>query len=281
ETETRTALSSGIIRGSLYQTAIRAGLSDKLIMELAEIFGWDIDFALDIRPGDRFAIVYEEQYLDGDKVGDGHILAAEFTNRGKNYRAVRYTTPSGKVHYYTPEGKTMRQAFLRTPVDFRRISSHFQPKRWHPVLGVKRPHMGTDYAAPTGTPIKAAGDGVVAFIGRKGGYGNAIILQHGKRYSTLYGHMSGFAESLKRGSKVEQGQVIGYVGMTGLATGPHLHYEFRIDGRHVNPVTVELPGQMPMPEEYRADFRRQTAGAVNQLDNYVRLAQGPRGREGT
>ncbi|MDQ2695440.1 MAG: peptidoglycan DD-metalloendopeptidase family protein [Pseudomonadota bacterium] len=270
EIEKRTAFSAGTITRSLYQTAVAAGLSDPVIMSLTEIFGWDIDFALDIRPGDSFSIVYEEDYVDGKKLGDGDILAAEFTNRGKVYRAVRYTDPSGVSRYYTPAGRSMRQAFLRSPVDFRRISSHFQPNRWHPILGVKRPHMGVDYAAASGTPVRAAGDGKVVFVGRKGGYGNTIILQHGRRYATLYGHLSRFYGSLRLGQQVQQGDVIGYVGMTGLATGPHLHYEFRVDGQHIDPVTAQLPDAEPIDPAYYKDFRKKSRRLVAQLDVFKR-----------
>jgi murein DD-endopeptidase MepM/ murein hydrolase activator NlpD len=270
EIEKRTAFSTGIIRNSLYQSAAGAGMSDRLIIEFAEIFGWDIDFAHDIHPGDSFSVIFEEDYVAGEKLGDGDILAAEFTHRNKTYRAIRYTNPVGDTHYYTPEGRAMRQAFLRSPVDFRRISSHFRPQRWHPVLGIKRPHKGVDYAAPTGTPIKASGDGIVTFIGKKGGYGNTIILQHDQRYTTLYAHMSGFTKGLRKGGRVEQGDIIGYVGMTGLATGPHLHYEFRVDGVHMNPVTVELPGAPPLDKSYLADFRKKTTHLTAQLDIYSR-----------
>lgn len=270
ETEKRTAFSTGIITNSLYQSALEAGMSDRLIMEFAEIFGWDIDFAHDIHRGDSFSVIFEEDYVAGEKLGDGNILAAEFIHRGKTYRTIRYTNPLGNTHYYTPEGRAMRQAFLRSPVDFRRISSHFRPQRWHPVLGVKRPHKGVDYAAPTGTPIKASGDGIVAFIGKKGGYGNTIILQHDQRYTTLYAHMSGFTKGLRRGERVKQGDIIGYVGMTGLATGPHLHYEFRVDGVHMNPVTVKLPGAPPLDRNYLADFRKKTTHLIAQLDIYSR-----------
>ena len=270
EIEKRTAFSTGTIKRSLYQSALEAGLSDRLIMELVEIFGWDIDFALNIRPGDSFTVIYEEHYLAGEKLGSGNILAAEFINQDKPYRAVRYTDVQGATHYYTPEGRSMRQAFLRSPVDFRRISSHFQPNRLHPVLGIRRPHMGVDYAAATGTPIKASGAGKVEFIGKKGGYGNTIILQHGNRYTTLYAHMSGFNQQLRKSSQVKQGDIIGYVGMTGLASGPHLHYEFRINGVHVDPVTAKLPGAPPIEPRYKADFRKHSEALVTQLDVYQR-----------
>ncbi|MDD3447927.1 MAG: peptidoglycan DD-metalloendopeptidase family protein [Gammaproteobacteria bacterium] len=266
--ETRVGHSAGDISDSLYQSAQRAGLSDALIMELAGIFGWDVDFALDIREGDSFAVSFEQRFLDGEWVRDGDILAAEFVNQGRVYQAVRYTDASGHTDYYTPEGLSMRKAFLRAPVDFRRISSRFTRERFHPVLGKKRPHQGVDYAAATGTPIWAAGDGKVVFAGRKGGYGNAVILQHGEKYSTLYGHMSRFGKGIRSGTRVRQGQVIGYVGATGLATGPHLHYEFRVDGVHRNPLTVKLPEAEPIKAAYRADFLGHAKRTIAQLDTY-------------
>lgn len=275
--ERRIAHTMAVIDSSFYVAGVEAGLSDRVIMELAHIFGWDIDFALDIRGGDSFAVVYEELYRDGEKVRDGEILAVEFINQGERFRAVRYTDPEGETAYYTPEGKSMRKAFLRTPLNFAYVSSDFNPDRLHPILGYKRPHMGTDYAARTGTPIKAAGDGRIIHLGRKGGYGNAIVIKHGSRYSTLYGHMSDFRDGLHEGDYVKQGQVIGYVGSSGLATGPHLHYEFRINGEHVNPRTVKLPDADPIPEELRADFETQTAPRLAQLKTVANtmLAQRP------
>ncbi len=263
--ETRIASASGRIDSSLFLSGMQAGLSDNLIMELAGIFGWDIDFALDIRAGDRFTLLYEEQYLDGEKLRDGAVLAAEFTNRGKTYRALRYTDPRGRSDYYSPDGRSMRKAFLRTPVDFTRISSRFG-SRFHPTLKKKKNHHGVDYAAPTGTPIKAAGDGKIVFRGRKGGYGNTVIIQHGGKYSTLYAHMSRFKPKLRSGSRVRQGQTIGYVGSTGRSTGPHLHYEFRVNGVHRNPLTVRLPDAAPIQAKYRADFLAKTRVLISQLD---------------
>ncbi len=265
ELETRIATASGVIRSSLFLAGMDAGLSDNLIMELAGIFGWDVDFALDIRQGDRFTLLYEEKYLDGEKIRDGDILAAEFTNRGKTYRALRYTDASGRSDYYTPDGKSMRKAFIRTPVDFTRISSRFG-KRYHPTLKKRKDHRGVDYAAPHGTPIKAAGDGKIVHIGRKGGYGKTIIIQHGGKYSTLYAHMSNYNRKLRHGARVKQGQIIGYVGSTGRSTGPHLHYEFRVNGVHRNPLTVKLPTAAPIQAKYRADFLAKTRVLVSQLD---------------
>ncbi len=260
-----TAYGGGTIKNSLFLSAKRAGLSEKLTMELAYIFGWDIDFVLDIRSGDEFFVVYEELYLDGELKGTGHIISAEFVNQGKTYQAVRYTDSSGKVNYYTPDGHSMRKAFLRTPVNFSRISSGFNLKRKHPVLHTVRAHRGVDYAAPTGTPVKASGDGKITLRGRKGGYGRTVVIQHGTKYSTLYAHLSSYKSGLKTGSRVRQGQVIGYVGQSGLATGPHLHYEFRVNGVHRNPLTVKLPQADPVPAREKSRFTELTTPLVSQM----------------
>lgn len=264
--EIRLTHATGVIENSLFQSGSEAGLSDNIIMELVNIFGWDVDFALDIRKGDKFALMFEQHYLKGEKLRDGKILAAEFTNRNNTYRAVLFTDPEGGSQYYSPEGKSMRKAFLRSPVDFHRISSRFQPERYHPVLGKKRPHRGVDYAARTGTPIKAAGDGKVVFRGHKGGYGRTVILQHGGNITTLYAHMSNFRRGVTNGKRVKQGQVIGYVGQSGLATGPHLHYEFRLNGAHRNPLTVSLPDAEPVPSKYKEEFKQQSQHLLAQLD---------------
>jgi murein DD-endopeptidase MepM/ murein hydrolase activator NlpD len=268
--ETRLAHATGTINSSLFLASQKAGLSDNLTMELANLFGWDIDFVLDIRQGDKFSVIYEEQYLHGDKLRDGHILAAEFVNRGHSFRAVRFTDANGHSGYYTPDGKSVRKAFLRTPVAFSRISSRFSLGRKHPILNRIRAHKGVDYAAPRGTPIKATGDGKVIYRGRKGGYGNVVILQHGSKYSTLYGHMSRFARGVHSGGHVRQGQIIGYVGMTGLATGPHLHYEFRVNGVHRNPLTVALPDAAPLPRRYMSSYNETASPLLAQLDTLKR-----------
>lgn len=264
--ERRVTQVTGTIRSSLFEAAQQTGMADTLTLQLAGIFGWDIDFALDLREGDRFSVVYDDLYVEGTHLRHGAILAAEFINRGRTYQAIRYTDPSGHSDYYTPDGKSMRKAFLRTPVEFSRISSGFTTARFHPVLNQIRAHKGVDYAAPTGTPIKATGDGKVVFVGLKGGYGKVIELQHGSRYSTLYGHMSRFANGIRNGSRIRQGQTIGYVGMTGLATGPHLHYEFRIDGAHRNPLTVQFPDAAPIATEYKKDFLAKTKDLLIQLE---------------
>ncbi|MCG8091312.1 MAG: peptidoglycan DD-metalloendopeptidase family protein [Candidatus Thiodiazotropha taylori] len=264
--DTRNTHLSGVIENSLYVSAKKSGLSDQLIMQLADIFGWDIDFALEIRSGDRFTVIFEEDYLDGEKLRDGPILAAEFINQGKTYQALRYVDDTGRADYYTPEGRSMRKAFLRAPVDFRRISSRFTRERYHPVLGKKRPHRGVDYAAKTGTPIKASGDGKVIFRGKKGGYGKTVIIQHGQTYTTLYAHLSRYNKKSRKGTRVKQGQVIGYVGKTGLATGPHLHYEFRVNGVHRNPLTVKLPAAKPIAKKYRDDFMIKIQPFISKLE---------------
>ena len=272
--ETRSTHASGVIDSSLFLAAQDAGISQNIIMELANIFGWDIDFALDIRKGDTFTLLYEEIYRNGEKISDGDILAAEFINDGNTYRAVRYTNPQNNVsEYYTPDGKSMRKAFLRTPVNFARISSRFTVKRYHPVLHKVRSHKGVDYAAKSGTPIYAAGDGKVIFKGKKGGYGKVMIVQHGSKYTTLYAHLKTYNRKLRIGSKVKQGQTIAYVGKTGLATGPHLHYEFRVNGVHRNPLTVKLPASKPVPKRYMADFELSTIPVFAQLDLLARSQQ--------
>lgn len=264
--EHRTTSVSGVINNAFYLSAVDAGLPDNIIMGFADLFAWDVNFALDVRQGDRFTVLYEEKYQDGKKLGAGAILAGEFVNRGKALRTLRYTDPSGKTNYYTPEGRSMRRAFLRSPVHFTRISSKFNPSRLHPIYKTKRPHRGVDYAAPRGTPIMAAGDGIVTFAGQKTGYGNVVIIKHGERYSTLYAHMTRTAKGLRRGKRVSQGQTIGLVGSTGWATGPHLHYEFRVDGAHRNPLTVTLPLAEPIPRKYKQDFLAHNAPMVEWLD---------------
>ena len=260
------ATAAGTIDASLFVAGQRAGLSNKIIMQLVEIFGWDVDFALDIRAGDRFAVVYEELYKDSEKLKDGNILAAVFTNQGKTTRIVRYEYADGRGAYFTPEGVSIRKAFLRTPVDYTRITSRFSRSRKHPRLNRFRAHRGVDYAAARGTPIKATGDGKVDHIGYKGGYGKAIVLRHGATYTTLYAHLSRFARGLRRGQRVSQGQIIGYIGSTGLVTGPHLHYEFRVRGVHRNPLNVKLPRAAPIEKKFKQDFLVKTRNLIARLD---------------
>lgn len=266
--DVRVARAHGTIESSLFVAARAAGISPDIILRLAnDIFGWDIDFALDIQPGDRFSVVYEQKYRDGEYIGDGKILAAEFINSGEMHRAVLFDSADGKVSdYFAPDGHSMRRAFLRAPLDFTRISSNFDPHRFHPILNIIRAHKGVDYAAPIGTVIKAAGDGRVDFVGTKGGYGNVVILEHGGGISTLYGHMSRFASGVRQGQRIKQGATIGYVGMSGAATGPHLHYEYRVNGVHQNPRTVPLPVAAPIAPEYAAEFRSRSGQVLSELD---------------
>ena len=265
EYEARVTYAKADITTSLFDAAQDAGLSDNLTMDLAHIFGWDIDFALDIRKGDKFVVMYEELFLDGERVRDGNILAAEFINQGKSFQAIRYTDAKNNSNFYSADGKSMRKAFLRSPVDFTRISSRFG-KRYHPTLKKRKSHNGVDYAASRGTPIKAAGDGKIIWRARKGGYGKTVMIKHGSRYTTLYAHMKSYNRKAKRGSHVKQGQVIGYVGTTGRSTGPHLHYEFRVNGAHRNPLTVKLPNAASIKKEYLSDFLSKSRPLMARLD---------------
>jgi murein DD-endopeptidase MepM/ murein hydrolase activator NlpD len=263
------------IATNLFDAGKAAGVSAPVILSMAnDMFGWDIDFALEIQPGDEFGVLYEQNFQDGQYLSDGRVLAAEFINSGKRHRAVWFESADGQVKgYFSPDGHGMRKAFLRAPVDFTRISSRFNPKRLHPISGRVRAHKGIDYAAPTGTPIRAAGSGRVEFSGRKGGYGNCVVLNHGNGITTLYGHMSRVAA--KGGTRVTQGQVIGYVGTTGASTGPHLHYEYRVNGVHKNPATVTMP-RTELPAQYRAEFDREAGVALTQLAVVARpLTDGP------
>ena len=271
--ERRVLTAHGTITDSLFNSGKRAGLSDNLVMQLFNIFAYDIDFALDIREGDQFTVIYEERFANGHKLKGSPVLAAEFINRGKVYRAIRFTDAAGHSDYYNPQGRSLRKAFIRTPVKFTRISSHFNLRRMHPILHRIRAHKGVDYAAPRGTPVKATGNGRVIFAGRKGGYGNVVIIQHGKRYSTLYAHLSRFRKGIRKGARVKQGQVIAYVGATGRATGPHLHYEFRVNGVHKNPLSVRLPKAEPLRGKALQTFRRQAAPLLAQLEAQHRIAR--------
>jgi len=263
--ETRLARASGTIDSSLFWAGKEAGLSDSIIMQLTNIFAWDIDFALNLRTGDQFSVLYVEHFINNKPFRTGEILAAEFINRGHSIKAVRHQDPSGVTNYYSPDGSSMRKAFLRTPIDFARISSRFNLRRKHPVLNRIRAHKGVDYAARSGTPIKSTGDGKVIFRGKKGGYGNVVIIQHGQGYSTLYAHMSKFKRGQRIGTRVKQGNIIGYVGKSGLATGAHLHYEFRVNGVHRNPLTVKFPDATPINKKYKADFMEKSKALFTQL----------------
>ena len=260
----RIQMASGTIEGSLFGAGAKAGLSNGAIAEMAKVFGYDIDFAQDLRVGDRFNVVYEEIYRDGERLRAGDLLAATFINQGHRYTAFRYDFADGRREYFDETGRPLKKSFLRTPVDFIRISSVFSTARKHPILGRVRKHDGVDYAAGTGTPIVSAGDGRISFAGWKSGYGRTIIVDHGRGYTTLYGHMSRFGKA-KTGARVSQGQTIGYVGMSGLASGPHLHYEFRINGAHRDPLKVTLPKPEPLPHSELARFRLQTAPMLAKL----------------
>ncbi|MGJ0431671.1 peptidoglycan DD-metalloendopeptidase family protein [Methylobacter sp.] len=262
----KTASAHVTIETSLFLDGLDAGLSKELIMQLTDIFAWDIDFATNLRNGDYFTVVYEKKVVNGKETNTDEIIAAQFTNQGSTYTAVRYIDETGRANYYTPDGQSMQKAFLSTPVDFARISSHFDLNRKHPILNRIRAHKGVDYAARTGTPVKTTGDGEVIFSGRKGGYGQVVIIKHGDHYETLYAHLSNFKKGLQVGSHVKQGDVIGYIGQTGLATGPHLHYEFHVDGVYRNPETVKLPNSLPIGENLLADFKSQTQPLLAQLN---------------
>ncbi|GAA4497212.1 peptidoglycan DD-metalloendopeptidase family protein [Pseudaeromonas paramecii] len=247
--ERRQQIAQGTIDSSFWEAGQTAGLNNSLILGLANIFAWDIDFAQDLQPGDSFSLIYEELYRDDEKLSTGKILAAEFINQGQRYLAVRHRDG----HYYSPQGKAMRKGFLRAPVNFRYITSNFNPRRKHPVTGLVRPHNGIDYGAPVGTPIMAAGDGVVSASSYNGLNGNFVFIRHSGRYTTKYLHLS--QREVKVGQRVKQGQTIGRLGGTGRVTGPHLHYEFLVDGVHKNPKTVALPEATPLSGQPLNDFK--------------------------
>lgn len=267
--EKRVEYAQGEINSSLFIAASRAGLPDKVTMELVNIFAWDIDFIHDIRPNDSFKVLYESHYINGEKVRTGQILAAEFVNRNQSHQAIYHETANGKGGYYTPEGLSLKKAFIRAPLNFTRISSKFDLQRRHPILHKIRAHRGVDYAAPRGTPVKAAGDGKVIFVGRKGGYGNTIILQHGNQYRTLYAHLSRFNKRTKKHRQVKQGDIIGYVGTTGLSTGPHLHYEFHVNGKHRDPLTVKLPQASPIKHAEKNEFLQMARARLSLMEQYA------------
>jgi murein DD-endopeptidase MepM/ murein hydrolase activator NlpD len=253
------------IRSSLFGAADAVGLPDAVTVQLADIFSGDIDFLHDLRRGDRFSVVYEMRRIDGEATGAGRIVAAEFVNKGVSYRAFLWRAPDGTDSYYGEDGKSLKKAFLRSPVAFTRVTSGFSLARFHPFLQAWRAHRGVDFAAPSGTPVLAAGAGKVAFAGKQGGYGNVVMLQHGGAYSTAYAHLSRFAPGMKAGARVSQGDVVGYVGMTGWATGPHLHYEFRVDNVQKNPQTIALPNAQPIPAGQKVAFQVQVALLADEL----------------
>lgn len=250
---------------SLYQAGLAAGMSENVIMKLSYIFQWDVSFALDIRQGDSFTLMYEEIYADGEKIRDGDILAAIFINEGQSHTAVMYESEKGRRDYYTPDGKSLRKAFIRDPVHFSHVSSRFNLRRLHPIHKTVRPHRGIDYAAKRGTPIVAAGDGKVIVARQNRSSGKYITIQHGEQYTTKYLHLSNFANGVRSGKYVKQGQTIGYVGATGWATGPHLHYEFLVNGVHRNPRRVKLPNVTPIQARDKERFEAQSVTTLTRL----------------
>jgi len=258
QVEQRTFVRTGEIKTSLFAATDEAGLPDPAANQLAEIFGGDIDFHRDLRKGDKFSVIYEMTYINGEAARTGRILAAEFINQGRTYRAVYFQTTNLSGDYYSPDGKSMRKAFLRSPIEFSRVSSGFSHSRFHPVLNKWRAHKGVDYASPIGTKIRATSDGVVTFVGKQGGYGNVVMLNHQGHFQTVYGHMSRFGTGIHKGQRISQGEVLGYVGMSGLASGPHLHYEFKVDGVQRDPLKVALPDGKPISEVQKTVFVEST-----------------------
>lgn len=273
--EYRTKSVRGEIKSSFYVAALEAGLPDNLTMELAKILGWDVDFAIDTRRGDRFQVLYEEAWFEGQRLDKNRILAARYVGSRGEVEVLRFAHEDGEVGYYTPKGVSIRQAFTRNPLPVSTITSRFNPNRLHPIFKTRRPHRGVDYGAPRGTPVRATGNGRVIFAGRKGGYGNAVILQHGDTYKTLYAHLHRFRKGLGNGQSVKQGDTIGYVGATGWATGPHLHYEFQVNGQHVDPLKVKLPTGLPIAKAEMARFESHKARVLAALDGDtgLRVAQ--------
>ena len=263
--DTRLTLRAGEIESSLFAAADEAQLPDSVTLALADIFGGDIDFYHDLRRGDRFAVLYETRYVNGEPAGTGRVVAAEFDNGGRAHLAFLWRAPDGTEGYYNEDGRNSRNAFLRSPMEFSRITSGFTMARFHPVLHTMRAHKGTDFAAPIGTPVRATADGVVTFVGQQTGYGNVIMLKHDGRYSTVYAHLSRFAAETRQNAHIHQGETIGYVGQTGWATGPHLHYELRVDGEPRNPMTVALPMATPVGDQQRVAFAAAIAPLVSEL----------------
>jgi murein DD-endopeptidase MepM/ murein hydrolase activator NlpD len=271
--ERLTAYKHAKIDHSLFIASQRAGLDDALTMRIAQIFQWDIDFVLDIRKGDEFYVLFEELYLEDKFIGFGDVLAAEFVNQGDSYQALQYEDPHGQKGYFNPRGENMKKAFLRAPVEFSRISSNFNLRRKHPLHKRTVPHRGIDYAAPRGTPILAAGDGKVVTASKSSSNGNYVVLQHGEQFVTKYLHLSKFARGVRAGKRIVQGDTIGYVGSTGWATGPHLHYEFLVNGSHKNPRTVKLPDATPVPAQELEAFNTQARPLISLLNNYKQQIQ--------
>jgi murein DD-endopeptidase MepM/ murein hydrolase activator NlpD len=266
--EKRTQIRTGEIKTNLFAATDEAGLPDPAANQMSEIFGGDIDFHRDLRKGDKFTVIYEMNYINGEPSRTGRILSAEFINHGRAYRAAYFQTSEFTGDYYSPEGKSMRKAFLRSPIEFSRVSSGFSKSRFHPILNKWRSHKGVDYAAPIGTKVKVTSDGVVSFVGSQGGYGNVVMVTHQGRFTTVYGHLSRFASSLKKGQKLGQGQIVGYVGMTGMTSGPHLHYEFKLNGVQHDPLKVALPDGKPISEKQKTAFVEITRDLFGQLDTF-------------
>lgn len=262
---TQTKLQSAVIRNSLFGAADEAGIPDAVAIRLADIFGGDIDFHRDLRQGDRFSVVYEAAFDSGGSARSFKILAAEFINDGRTLHAFWHQDADGRGGYYAADGSSLKKAFLRSPIEFSRISSGFSSARFHPVLGRMRAHRGIDYAAPTGTRVRTTGDGVIEFVGSQGGYGNVIIVRHTGNITTLYAHLSGFAQGIRRGARISQGDVIGFVGATGMVTGPHLHYEFRVAGVHQDPLTVTLPSAPPLTQAQLPAFLADTRTRLDKI----------------
>ena len=259
---------SATVSGSLYATAARLKIPSKLIRQMINVFTWDFDFSKDVRAGDRFSILYEAQFIDDKLVNTGDILAVSYTHHAEHYQAVRFRTPEGSYDYFSPNGNSLKQAFSRYPIQFTHISSPFSLSRYHPVLHYSRPHKGVDLAAPIGTPIRATGDGKVVFIGRENAYGNMIKIQHSSLYTSLYGHLLRFQKGLSRGAHVRRGQIIGYVGQSGLATGPHCHYEFHVKQQPKNPTTIALPRALPIAKAQRSAFQMYASNLLASLKLY-------------
>ena len=249
-----TSFKSGVIESSFYQSAIDSDIPDSVIMDFAYIFGWDVDFVFDIREGDSFHVIYDTPYSEGEKVKNGDIVIAKFINNGNTYYANRFFSNNKKKEYFDADGNNMQKAFLRAPLDFAYISSHFNPNRMHPILHTIRAHNGVDYAAKRGSPVRTTGDGNISFVGRKNGCGNEIVIKHSNEYTTRYCHLERFEKNIKKGKKVSQGDTIGFVGSTGLATGPHLHYEFKVGNKHTNPIKVKLPSAEPVADNLKSSF---------------------------
>lgn len=264
--EPRVAMATGEIRHSLFGATDAAGIPDAIATQLADIFGGDIDFYRDLRKGDRFSLVYEMLHLDGQPVRSGRILAAEFTNNQKTFKAYWFVGEDGRGGYYGADGKTLRKAFLRSPLEFSRVTSGFTNSRFHPVLQTWRAHKGVDYGAPIGTKVRSVADGVVEFAGKQGGYGNLIVIRHQGAYSTAYGHLNSFAAGMHKGARIGQGETLGYVGQTGLASGPHLHYEFRVNSQQVNPLAVTLPAATPLDSSQLPRFKAATTPLMSQIE---------------